>query len=138
MAQNRKRDEAALRLGTLVRALVACVVISGLGIGYVRQTVAHKELGEQIRRLEQERDETRRVIERQRIQLTALSSPENLRFRLQKFGLPLTNVAPTRRIVVEVPPLSGPLERREAVLSAGTWGVLRAPAALASVGDGRR
>lgn len=134
MAQNRKRDEAALRLGTLVRALVACVVISGLGIGYVRQTVAHKELGEQIRRLEVERDETRRAIERQRIQLTALASPENLRFRLQKFGLPLTNVAPTRRIVVEVPPLSGPLERREAVLSAGTGGVFRAPGALASVG----
>lgn len=134
MAQNRKRDEAALRLGTLVRALVACAVISGLGIGYVRQTMAHKELGEQIRRLELERDQTLRVIERQRIQLTALSSPENLRFRLQKFGLPLTNVAPTRRIVVEVPPLGGPLERGVPVLSAGAVPVLRQPAALATLG----
>jgi hypothetical protein len=78
MATNRRRDEESVKLGVLVRALLVCAVIAGLGIGYVRQNSEQLTMGRQIAELEQRRERLSRTLEAQRTTLAMLVSRPQL------------------------------------------------------------
>lgn len=106
MATNRRRDSEAVRVGTLVKAIVVCAVIAGLGIGYVRQRSQQLELGQQITELERRRERAEQTLAIQRVTLSTLTSRPELLAKVRRFGLGLTNAAPSQRLYVVVP--SGP------------------------------
>jgi hypothetical protein len=100
---NRRRDEEVVRLGTMVRAVVACALIAGLGIGYVRQSAQQLELGQQIAGLEQRRERLEQTLAMQKLTLSTLTSRPELLAKVQRFKLNLTNAAPAQRLYVTVP-----------------------------------
>ncbi len=106
MMTNRRRDVEAVRLGTMLRAVVACAVIAGLGIGYVRQSAQQLELGRQIGELERRRERLGQTHAIQRLTLSTLTSRPELLAKVRRFNLGLTNAAPGQRLYVTVP--SGP------------------------------
>jgi len=103
MASNRRRDEESVKLGVLVRALLVCAVIAGLGIGYVRQNSEQLSMGRQITELEQRRERLSRTLEAQRTTLAMLVSRPQLLARVERFKLSLTNALPSQRLYVSVP-----------------------------------
>ncbi len=103
MARNRKREDVALRWGTLVRSLLASLAIAGLGVGYVRQSIVQDRLGREWNKLEQQNEELTRAISAQRHQLSQLKSGEGLRVLMARHGISLTNPSPARRIYLELP-----------------------------------
>ena len=103
MASNRRRDEESVKLGVLVRALLVCAVIAGLGIGYVRQNSEQLSMGRQITELEQRRERLSRTLEAQRTTLAMLVSRPQLLARVERFKLSLTNSSPSQRLYVSLP-----------------------------------
>ena len=108
MATNRRRDEESVKLGVLVRALLVCAVIAGLGIGYVRQNSEQLSMGRQIAELEQRRERLSRTLEAQRTTLAMLVSRPQLLARVERFKLSLTNASPSQRLYVSVPRPTAP------------------------------
>ncbi len=109
MATNRRRDTESVRMGVLVRALLVCALIAGLGIGYVRQNAEQMSMGRQITDLEQRRERLTRTLEGQRSTLSMLSSRPQLLARVDRFELALTNATAAQRLYVAVPtPLPAP------------------------------
>ena len=103
MATNRRRDTESVRIGVLVRALLVCALIAGLGIGYVRQNAEQMSMGRQITDLEQRRERLTRMLEGQRSSLSVLSSRPQLLARVDRFELALTNATAVQRMYVPVP-----------------------------------
>ena len=103
MATNRRRDSDAGRVGTLVRAILACAVISGLGIGYVRQRSQQLELGQQITDLERRRERAEQTLAIQRVTLATLTSRQELLAKVRRFNLGLSNATPSQRLYVTLP-----------------------------------
>lgn len=103
MATNRRRDADAVRIGVLVRALLVCAMIAGLGIGYVRQNAEQLSMGRKISELEQRRERLTRTLEAQRTTLSMLVSRPQLLARVDRFKLALTNATPGQRLYVAVP-----------------------------------
>jgi hypothetical protein len=109
MAQNRRREEAEMRWGALVYTLLACAVLSVLGVLYVGQNRAHDQLGRRIAELENSREQLRRTLARQRESLTLLTSDTALRAKARQFGLDLTHVSANQRLTIYLPsPRMGP------------------------------
>lgn len=103
MAQNRRIDVENQQWGTYLRAVVAIVLISGLGILYVRQTRAHDDLGRKISQLEKNREDLILILSRQRATLAQLSSDSKLRERAEEWKLGLVPTRPSQRLTVMVP-----------------------------------
>ena len=103
MARNRKREDVALRWGTLVRSLLASFVIAGLGIGYVRQTMVQDRLGREQIDLERYQVEVDRKLQRQEAVLSQLKSEAGLRQLMQRHRLDLANTPAARRIYLPAP-----------------------------------
>ena len=103
MATNRRRDSEAVRVGTLVRAILACAVISGLGIGYVRQRSQQLELGQQITELERRRERAEQTLAIQRVTLSTLTSRPELLAKVRRFNLGLSNATPAQRLYLTLP-----------------------------------
>ncbi len=108
MATNRRRDSEAVRVGTLVRAILACAVISGLGVGYVRQRSQQLELGQQITDLERRRERAEQTLAIQRVTLSTLTSRPELLAKVRRFNLGLTNATPSQRLYVTLPNANPP------------------------------
>lgn len=108
MAKNQKRDVRALRWQTFGFVLFAVCAVAGMTLGYVLQRKAHQRLGEQVVVLERRAQELGVAVQQQRVLQAQLSTPAQLRLRMQEFRLELTNVSPTQRLFVTVPPASAP------------------------------
>ncbi|KAB2654445.1 MAG: hypothetical protein DVB31_16685 [Verrucomicrobia bacterium] len=114
MATNRRRDSETVQLGTLVRTILACAVISGLGVGYVRQRSAQHELGEQIKALERRRERAEQTLAIQRVTLSTLTSRPELLAKVRRFNLGLSNATPSQRLYVTLPAAPAPRDRAPA------------------------
>ncbi|HTH47968.1 MAG TPA: hypothetical protein VMB21_10685 [Candidatus Limnocylindria bacterium] len=104
MAKNQKRDVRALRWQTFGFVLFAVCTVAGMTLGYVLQRKAHQRLGEQVVVLERQAQELGIAVQRQRVLQAQLSSPTQLRQRMQELRLELVNVSPTQRLFITVPP----------------------------------
>lgn len=138
MATNRRRDADAVRIGVLVRALLICAMIAGLGIGYVRQNAEQLSMGRRISELEQRRERLTRTLEAQRTTLSMLVSRPQLLARVERFKLALTNAAPGQRLYVAVPGTA--LASRPIVptgVPAGANGGVGPAAPVATLGNSR-
>jgi hypothetical protein len=89
MIKNRKNQSVSLRFGSSIKALVLCLVIGGVGIGYVGQKSQLYVLGSQYRELENKLVRIRREnFERARALDSMLSPPElDARVKQMKLGL---------------------------------------------------
>ena len=108
MAKNQKRDVRALRWQTFGFVLFAVCAMAGMTLGYVLQRKAHQRLGEQVVVLEHRAQELATAVQQQRVLQAQLSSPAQLRQRMQELDLGLVNVSPSQRLFVTLP-ASGPL-----------------------------
>jgi cell division protein FtsL len=112
MAKNRRHQSAAIRFGPALKALLLCLVIAGLAVGYVWQKGQIFQLGRQITscesRLAQLRDENQKLSD----QLAVLSSPVMLDQRVHELNLGLVPAQPTQVYrLVESPPNNNPNRR---------------------------
>jgi hypothetical protein len=87
MAKNRKYRSAALRFGPALKAVLLCLLLGGVGLGYVWQKNQIYELGRQRSarelRLERLQDHNRKLAER----LGKMRTPLSLGQRLKELNL---------------------------------------------------
>lgn len=107
MATNRKREEEAVKMGVLLRALLVCAAIAGLGLGYVRQSAQQLEMGKRITDLERRRYELHRHLENLRATEAVLASRPQILERIERFGLALTNASTSQRLYIALPAAPG-------------------------------
>jgi hypothetical protein len=134
MATSRRRENEEVRMGVLVRALLVCAVIAGLGIGYVRQNAQQLEYGRQITELERYRDRLMQTVSIQRGTIATLESRPELLARVQRFKLGLELATPGQRLFVPVsamPPMAGRDDRSLVVRPGG----VAAPIGVLTSGD---
>jgi cell division protein FtsB len=86
MAKNRK-NQAAIRFGPALKALLLCLLIAGSAVGYVWQKSQIYQLGKQMRELESRRDKLARNNQLLDSQLESLRSPLKLDPRGRSLGL---------------------------------------------------
>lgn len=103
MATNRRRDEEPVRMGVLIRAVLICAAIAGLGLGYVRQSALQLEMGRRIAGTERRRADLVNQIETLKATEAVLLSRPQLLARVERMGLNLTNAAPSQRLYVALP-----------------------------------
>jgi cell division protein FtsL len=119
MAKNRKHQSAAIRFGPALKALLLCLVIAGLAVGYVWQKGQIYQLGRQITssetRLAQLRDENQRLGD----QLAVLRSPMMVDQRVHELNLGLVPAVPTQIYRLVEPPPDGEANRRFAARQDG-------------------
>jgi hypothetical protein len=86
MAKNRK-NQAAIRFGPALKALLLCLLIAGSAVGYVWQKSQIYQLGKQMREMESRRDKLARNNQMLDSQLESLRSPLKLEPRGRSLGL---------------------------------------------------
>lgn len=104
MAKNRKTQSAAARFGPALKTFLLCSLIAGAGVGYVNQKNQIHLLGDQMRKLEIQRD--KQGLHRQLLvrKLTALNSPNELESQVQRMNLDLSPTPPDRIVHLSVVP----------------------------------
>ena len=119
MAKNLKHQSAAIRFGPALKALLLCLVIAGLAVGYVWQKGQIYQLGRQITssetRLAQLRDENQRLGD----QLAVLRSPMMVDQRVHELNLGLVPAVPTQVYRLVEPSPNGEANRRFAARQDG-------------------
>jgi uncharacterized protein HemX len=93
MARNRK-NQAGVRFGPAIAAFALCMAIGGAGLGYVWQKDQIHDLGQRIRKLEQELEKARRDNKQAADHLAFLASPRNLENRVRELNLGLVQPEP--------------------------------------------
>ena len=121
MAKNRKEQSVTERFGPAIKAFVLCLLIGGVGVGYVWQKNQIDQLGNDIKEREIRLSELQRQNKIRADQLATLISPPALEARVKKLNLGLIQ-PPLSQVVhlVEVPAgQEGPATRagRERFLS---------------------
>lgn len=96
MRRNRKREP--LRFGTVARALIACVSISAIGVGYVYQKNQIYRLGDEMKKREAALLASEKRNTMLAAQLAQLKSPAFLESRCQQYGLGLVAPRETQTI----------------------------------------
>ena len=94
MAQNRKYQAASVRFGPALKAVLLCLLIGGLGVGYVWQKSLINELGRERAKLEKRLHELKLNNEKLGRQLATLRSPQFLEQRLRELNLGLVRAQP--------------------------------------------
>ncbi len=119
MAKNRRHQSAAIRFGPALKALLLCLVIAGLAVGYVWQKGQIYQLGRQITacetRLAQLRDGNQRLGD----QLAVLRSPVMIDQRVHELNLGLVPAQPTQVYRLVEPPPNSEAARRFAARQDG-------------------
>jgi hypothetical protein len=117
MAANRKVQSTAARFGPALKAIVLCSLIGVAGVGYVNQKNKIQLLGEQMRKLEIQRDKLR--VQQQILlrRLTALHSPSELEAQVRKMNLDLAPAPPDCIVHLTLRP-AGPVAGKGEVLFA--------------------
>ena len=94
MARNRKNQSAAIRFGPAIKALFVCLLVGGSGVGYVWQKSQIAELGQQIRKREQELTALQETNEKLGKQLALIHSPRFLEEKVRELNLGLVPAQP--------------------------------------------
>jgi len=94
MAKNRRNLPAAIRFGPVVKALLLCLVIGGVAVGYVWQKQQISELGKQILAREKRLNEFQEANKKLRDQLALLRTPYQLEKRARELNLGLVQPQP--------------------------------------------
>lgn len=104
MAKNRKAQSVTERFGPAIKAFVLCLLIGGVGVGYVWQKNQIDQLGNDIKEREIRLSELQRQNKIRADQLATLISPPALEARVKKLNLGLIQ-PPLSQVVhlVEVP-----------------------------------
>jgi hypothetical protein len=89
MARNRKYRSAAIRFGPALKAFLLCLVIGGLGVGYVWQKNQIYELGKQIKQREQRLMGLEQQGEKWKKQLATMRTVQSLEDSIKKLNLGL-------------------------------------------------
>jgi len=89
MARNRKYRSAAIRFGPALKAFLLCLVIGGLGVGYVWQKNQIYELGKQIKQREQRLTGLEQQGEKWKKQLATMRTVQSLEDSIKKLNLGL-------------------------------------------------
>ena len=89
MARNRKYRSAAIRFGPALKAFLLCLVIGGLGVGYVWQMNQIYELGKQIKQREQRLTGLEQQGEKLKKQLATMRTVQSLEDSIKKLNLGL-------------------------------------------------
>jgi|SRR5581483_423212 len=110
MARNRKYQSAAIRFGPALKAALLCLLIGGSGVGYVWQKTQISELGDQIRKREQELIVLENQNEKLKKQLAVMNSPTWLEAQIKKLNLGLVPPQPSHIWVLReaAPETAGP------------------------------
>lgn len=104
MAKNRKRESAVVRFGAIIKALLVCSLLGGVGIGYVQQQDQLHLLGKQRKDREVKLDRLRRENERRLRDLDALQTPAKIEERIRLMNLGLVQPQPDQIVhLVERP-----------------------------------
>jgi cell division protein FtsL len=111
MARNRKYQSAAIRFGPALKAFLLCLLIGGSGVGYVWQKNQIYELGQQIRKREQELMALENQNETLRKQLANLCSVSSLLARVNELNLGLVPPQPQQKWLLKLPPADSPEAR---------------------------
>jgi hypothetical protein len=115
MARNQKKDNAALRLGPALTAVVLCAFFVALGIGFVWYKEQIDVLGRQITERERRLTELLRQNKIRRDNLATLCSTKALDERVKKLNLALGPPAFTQVIrLVDWPEGARPVDQRQA------------------------
>jgi hypothetical protein len=96
MPKNRKYQSAAVRFGPALKAMILCLLIGGSGIGYVWQKNQIYQLGQQIKRREQQLDWLADQNKKLRKQLATMRSPQYLEGRIKELNLGLAQPQPAQ------------------------------------------
>jgi len=119
MAKNRRNQSAAIRFGPALKALLLCLIMAGLAVGYVWQKSQIYQLGRQItageHRLAQLRDGNQKLSD----QLAALNSPVMLDQRVHALNLGLVPAQPAQVCRMTEPPPDNGADRRFAARQDG-------------------
>lgn len=96
MARNRKHQSAAIRFGPAIKAILLCLLIGGSGVGYVWQKSQIVELGQKIRRGEQELNALEIQNDKLKKQLAIMQSPKFLEAKIKELNLGLVPPQPSQ------------------------------------------
>src|SRR5436190_918580 len=96
MARNRKYQSAAVRFGPALKAVLLCLLIGGVGVGYVWQKQQISELAGQIRKREQRLAAAQDENEKLKTQLAMMHSQTYLEMRIKQLNLGLVPPLPSQ------------------------------------------
>jgi cell division protein FtsL len=101
MAQQRlKEQRSEVRLATAVKAILICLLIGGVAIGYVLQSHENLRLNEELGTLEREHQKLKAESHRLENQLQDLHAPANIERMVVAHGLDLVRSRPGQVVVL--------------------------------------
>ncbi len=104
MAKNRKSERAAVRFAPAVRAFLLCLIIGGVGLGYVAQKKKIAMLSDQNAALEEKHLKLERQRQNLLWKLERLQSFTELEAKIKNMKLELLPATPDRIVRITVPP----------------------------------
>jgi hypothetical protein len=115
MSRNRRNQSAAIRFGPVLKVVLLCSLFCGSGIGYVWQKNQIVELGQQIRKGEQQLTALQSQNKKLRDQLGMMSSVKYLEAKVKELNLGLVQAQPSQKWLLRATPmeLTGQAEARQ-------------------------
>ncbi len=111
-ARNRRRKEISLGIGSWIKAVALCVLLGGLGMGYVWQKSQIHQLGTLLHKKEVRLDLLNGENDRWRQLLAEMRSTQKLYERVKRLGLGLEMPSPEQVLKLsDLPPEAKELER---------------------------
>ena len=105
MSRNRRNQSAAIRFGPMLKVVLLCSLFCGAGIGYVWQKTQIVELGQQIRKREQEVTALQGQNKKLRDQLGTMCSVKFLEAKVKELNLGLVQAQPSQKWLLRARPL---------------------------------
>jgi hypothetical protein len=113
MAQHRRREERPeVRLATVVKTFMICLLIGGVAIGYVLQSHENMRLRRELGALEGELRQLRAETTILTNRLAELHAPANIERMVVAHGLDLVRVRPGQVVQLGVPGSESPMMAR--------------------------
>jgi cell division protein FtsL len=117
MARNRKNQSGAIRFVPALKALLLCLFLGGVSVGYVMQKNKLYELGRQITEREARLDRLKYENRLRANQLADLQLPQRLAERVKEQRLGLVGPQPTQMVWLAEPTLLRPARQAEPMLA---------------------
>src|SRR5258708_7219169 len=111
MAKNKRRQSASVAIGPAVKALLICMAVADVGVGYVWQRHEIFRLGQQKKAAELRIDELRRQNDGLKRALAAGTTPRELDARVKKMNLGLA--APQHDQIIRLGIINSPVRPPE-------------------------
>jgi hypothetical protein len=100
MAHRRRHQSAEVRFGPVLKALLICLFLGGVGVGYVYQKSLLNELGKKKKEREYRLEQLRRQNAQLAWVLAEKRDPRALEQRARELGLKLVRAAPGQVVVL--------------------------------------